>query len=105
MARASVTVPCSSIVGVRLVRVKAPKMVDPVDAPDKETGLANFERTRSELKTLCSTHGNERFKNLIFKHPVLGEIDGVATVSFVGYHEKRHYKQIRDVLRKIGDSN
>jgi len=28
-------------------------------------------------------------------------IDGVATVSFVGYHEQRHYKQIREVLRKL----
>jgi hypothetical protein len=25
----------------------------------------------------------------------------VATISFVGYHEQRHYKQIREVLRKI----
>ena len=26
-----------------------------------------------------------------------------ATVSFIGYHEKRHYKQIREVLRKLGN--
>ena len=31
----------------------------------------------------------------------VGEIDGVATVSFVGYHEHRHFKQIREVLKKI----
>ena len=40
----------------------------------------------------------ERFRNLVFTHPFLGEIDGVATVSFIGYHELRHYKQIREVL-------
>jgi len=28
----------------------------------------------------------------------------VATVSFVGYHEQRHYKQIREVLRKLGNA-
>jgi hypothetical protein len=53
------------------------------------------------LKNLCATQGNDRFRQIIFKHPFLGEIDGVAAVSFIGYHELRHYKQIREVLRKL----
>ena len=91
----------TSIVGVRLVRVKAPKAMDPLDAPEKDVALANFDRTRDNLKALCANHPIERFRNLVFKHPFLGEIDGVATVSFIGYHEHRHYKQIRDVLKKL----
>ncbi len=75
--------------------------MNPMHAPDKGVALANFDRTRDNLKTLCATHGVERFRNLVFKHPLLGEIDGVATVSFVGYHEHRHYKQIREVLKKL----
>lgn len=92
----------TSIVSLRLVRVKAPKAMNPRDAPSRDIAIESFERIRSSLKTLCATHGEERFRNLVFKHPFLGEIDGVATVSFVGYHEKRHYKQIREVLRKLG---
>ena len=91
----------TSIVSLRLIRVKAPKAMDPLDAPIREVAIENFDRVRSSLKTLCATHGDDRFRNLVFKHPFLGEIDGVATVSFVGYHEKRHYKQIREVLRKL----
>jgi hypothetical protein len=91
----------TSIVSLRLVRVKAPKAMNPLDTPDRDLALENFDQTRSMLKTLCATHSVERFRNLVFKHPFLGEIDGVATVSFVGYHEKRHYKQIREVLRKL----
>jgi hypothetical protein len=91
----------TSIVALRVVRVKAPKAMDPLDAPAKEVAITNYDRTRNNLKMLCDTHGTERFRNLIFKHPVLGNIDGVATVSFVGYHEKRHYKQIREVLNKL----
>ncbi|HEV7474237.1 MAG TPA: DinB family protein, partial [Pyrinomonadaceae bacterium] len=91
----------TSIVGVRLVRVKAPKAMNPLDAPAKDTALENFERTRNSLKTLYANHGVARLRNLVFKHPFLGEIDGVATVSFVGYHERRHYKQIREVLKKL----
>lgn len=93
----------TSIVSVRLIRVKAPKAMNPLDAPAKDVAIENYDRTRNSLKALCATHGNERFRNLVFKHPFLGEIDGVATVSFIGYHEQRHYKQIREVLRKLGN--
>ena len=93
----------TSIVSVRLIRVKAPKGMKPSNAPVKEVAIENFDRTRDSLKTLCATHGNDRFRNLVFKHPFLGDIDGVATVSFIGYHEQRHYKQIREVLRKLAN--
>jgi uncharacterized damage-inducible protein DinB len=93
----------TSIVSVRFVRVRAPKAVTPLEAPPRAPALEAFERTRNHLKTLCATHGEERFRNLVFKHPFLGEIEGVATVSFVGHHERRHYKQIRDVLRKLSN--
>ncbi len=75
----------TSIVSVRLIRVKAPKAMNPLDAPSRDLAIENFDRTRSSLKTLCATHGDERFRNLVFKHPFLGDIDGVATVSFIGY--------------------
>ena len=93
----------TSIVATRLIRVKAPKGVNPVDAPARDEAIETFNQTRDSLKTLCAAHGKERFRNLVFKHPALGEIDGVATVSFLGYHELRHYKQIREVLRKLGN--
>jgi hypothetical protein len=76
--------------------------MNPLNAPERDRAIENFDQTRSNLKSLCAAHGPDRFRNLIFKHPVMGEIDGVATVSFVGYHEERHYKQIREVLRKLG---
>ena len=100
----------TSIVSSRLLRVKAPQAVDPEtnrpsDAPEvpgKAHAIANYNRARNDLKQLCKTHGNDRFRQIVFKHPFLGKIDGVATVSFVGYHEQRHYKQIREVLKTIG---
>ena len=91
----------TSIVSMRLVRVKAPKAMNPLDSPARDQAIDNFDRARSKLKILCAAHSEERFRNLVFRHPFLGEIDGVATVSFVGYHERRHHKQIRDVLRKL----
>ena len=91
----------TSIVSMRLVRVKAPKAMNPLDSPARDQAIENFDRARSNLKAFCAAHSEERFRNLVFTHPFLGEIDGVATVYFVGYHELRHYKQIREVLRKL----
>ena len=95
----------TSIVGQRLIRVKAPKAMEPVDAPARDLAIENLDRTRNNLKAFCAAHNEEQFRQLVFKHPFLGEIDGVATISFIGYHEKRHYKQIREVLGKLGKVN
>jgi DinB superfamily len=91
----------TSIVSSRLLRVKAPKAVNPLAVPDKAQVIENFELARKRLKDFCRAHPPSRLRNLVFKHPFLGEIDGVATVSFVSYHERRHFKQIREVLKKI----
>lgn len=91
------------IVSSRLLRVKAPKAVNPIVVPEKEVAVENFNRVRRELKSLCTTHGKDRFRKLIFKHPFLGDIDGVSTIAFVGYHEQRHFKQIREALKKISE--
>ena len=92
----------TSIVASRLIRVKAPKSVNPMNPPEKDVSIENFAIARNKLKELCATYGRTRLRQVVFKHPFLGEIDGVAAISFVGHHEQRHYKQIREVLRKLG---
>ena len=92
----------TSIVASRLIRVKAPKAVDPIGKPETHGNIADLKQTRQQLKQLCETYGRERLSRTTFKHPFLGEITGVATVSFVGYHEQRHLKQMKEVLRRIG---
>ena len=91
----------TKIVSLRLVRVKAPKAMNPLNAPDKDEAIENFDRIRDRLKAFCAAQGEARLREVVFKHPFLGEISGVAAVSFLGYHEERHHKQIREVLQKI----
>jgi hypothetical protein len=92
------------IVASRLLRVKSPRSVIPLNPPARAEVIANYEAVRTKLKKLCSVHGRSRLKQTVFKHPVLGEIDGAATVSFIGYHELRHYKQVREVIKKLDQS-
>lgn len=91
----------TSIVGSRLIKVKAPRSVTPTAAPEKEKSLAEYNQTRSRLKSLCAAHGRKRLQLTVFKHPFLGPISGFAAISFLGYHEQRHLKQIHEVLRQL----
>ncbi|HKO60639.1 MAG TPA: DinB family protein [Pyrinomonadaceae bacterium] len=89
------------IVSLRVRKFQSPKAVKPVDVPAKDQVLTNYNVARQSLKELCRSQSRERFKTLVFNHPFLGPIDGTMTVSFVGYHELRHLKQIREVLKKL----
>jgi hypothetical protein len=91
----------TSIVAVRLKRFKGPKSVQPLNPPAREAIIANYNAARDKLKALCAEHGPTRLKQTAFKHPFLGPINGLATVSFIGYHELRHHKQLRETLKKL----
>src|SRR6266542_1292021 len=77
----------TSIVASRLIRVKAPKAVNPLDASGNDENISKYNAVRNRLKELYQTHGEKRIRQTVFKHPLLGEIHGLATISFVGYHE------------------
>lgn len=93
------------IVSLRFKKLKAPQMVTPRDPPAMDQLLRDFDEVRGRLKQMCAEYGRDRLKAISFKHPFLGEIDGVAAVSMINFHEERHYKQIRDILKKLKDSN
>lgn len=91
----------TSIVALRLVKVKAPKAMNPIEPPPPNDLIENYNSVRNRLKELYATHGRQRLRQVVFKHPFLGDIDGTAAVAFAGYHEVRHLKQIKEVLRKL----
>src|SRR5256885_10459264 len=84
----------TSIVSSRLLRVKAPKAVNPVAILEKDVAIENFNRARNSLKELCAAHGHDRFRQMVFKHHFLGDIDGVASTTFVGYQLQRLFQHI-----------
>lgn len=92
------------IVASRLIKVKSPKAVSPSQSAGKQETIDALNEARSKLKGLYEKHGEARLAQTVFKHPFLGEISGVATISFVAYHEQRHYKQIGEVIRKLNNA-
>jgi len=89
------------IISHRFKKFTAPKMVTPKDPPPMDENLENYDRARGRLKQFCAECGPERLKTMSVKHPFLGNIDGVAAVSMLNFHEERHYKQIREILNKL----
>jgi hypothetical protein len=89
------------IISLRLVRVRAPRAVRPNNPPAMDELLRTYDHVRADLKQLCADYGRNRLKEICFKHPFLGDIDGAAAISMVGFHEERHYKQIREILKKL----
>jgi hypothetical protein len=96
-------IPVRLLVGRRVVRVKAPKTVEPLDAPSKADAISNYDRVRRTLKEFSATHGRERLQKIGIKHPFLGTFDGIGAISFVCHHETRHIRQIKETIKKIGN--
>jgi hypothetical protein len=92
----------SRIVSVRFPRVKAPRAVQPLNSLPKKESFGSYNDVRARLKLFCLEHGRRQLKQTSIRHPFFGDIDGVTAVSMLAFHEQRHYKQIREILKKLG---
>jgi hypothetical protein len=90
------------IVSLRVRRLEAPKIVRPSqNLPPMDELLKKFDTIRANTKDFCLKVGPERLSGICFKHPFFGDMDGVAAVSMIAFHEQRHLKQIRQILKKV----
>ncbi len=90
------------IVSLRMKRLQAPKIVAPAaDLPPIAELLEKYDHLRSQTKELCVQAGQKRLSQICMKHPYFGDMDGAAAVSMVAFHEQRHLKQIREILKKL----
>lgn len=90
------------IVSLRVKRLQAPKIVEPArNLPPMDELLKKYDTIRADTKEVCIKEGRERLSGVCFKHPYLGDMDGAATVSMIAFHEQRHLKQIREILKKL----
>ena len=64
--------------------------------------LEKFDAQRARTKEICTQEG-QRLHEVCLKHPYFGDMDGAAAVSMVAFHEQRHLKQIRDIIKKLSN--
>ena len=89
------------LISWRFIRVRAPNAVMPAGFKHAHESMKTWETCRSKFKQFCASLDPKRLKQTAFRHPFLGDINGLAAISMVAYHEERHYKQIREILAKI----
>ena len=90
------------IVSLRVRRLQAPKIVEPArDLPPINELLNKYDTIRADTKEVCIKEGRARLSGVCFRHPYFGDMDGAATVSMLAFHEQRHLKQIREILKKL----
>lgn len=63
-----------------------------------KTALHN---ARMELLSVYESSDKVTLNNKSLKHPIFGQLPLVQWFSFVGYHEKRHLRQLEKTIEKI----
>ncbi|MET3576313.1 DinB family protein [Bhargavaea ullalensis] len=87
----------------RSVKVEAPAFTMPSDQfSSKEELKQKLSSTRSMLSKAEQTSDPQALEDKSYPHPVFGMMKLKQWIPFVGYHEKRHIDQIREVKEDLG---
>jgi uncharacterized damage-inducible protein DinB len=93
-----------TIIEKRLIKRKAPKRVDPEVIGGKEEMLAEFREGRERtLAFLEETKGRD-LTEYRWPHPFIGTLNVYEWLLFLGSHEVRHTKQMREIVDALPKS-
>lgn len=86
---------------MRFVRMKTPIPVDPQLLREKETMLAELREVRGRTLALLEETRNRDLSAYRWRHPFLGSLNGYEWFSFLGSHQIRHEKQMRELTASL----
>ena len=84
----------------RALKASAAASVRPEQIVPKEAILARLSDLRQRLLETFARVPEESLRRYRFAHPLLGAYDLLEWIEFLGAHECRHLKQIREVLAR-----
>ncbi|MHA6260175.1 DinB family protein [Sporosarcina sp. CAU 1771] len=83
----------------RLIKIEAPSYTAPSnDYKTIEEMKIALYNSRIFLLDIYELSTKEVFREKSFKHPVFGDVPLIQWFSFVGLHEKRHLKQLKETI-------
>ncbi|AQQ53072.1 DinB family protein [Planococcus lenghuensis] len=86
----------------RFIKVEAPGRTKPSDIYQTIPQIKDkLNQSRASLDALYNAADKEELKRKSMRHPVFGLVPLDQWFSFVGLHEKRHAKQLKQTLKKI----
>ena len=89
-------------VGDRTNKIEAPEMVKPKSDTDAATAWLALQQSRENLRAAFMSGDGIALSELKQNHPALGLIDMYQWTLFVGAHEARHTKQVREIADQFG---
>ena len=92
--------------GNRETKFEAPAFVLPKNAPSIDESCKLLEASRAELIKTVSHASIDDLVSISLPHPVksFGNISGIGWVSLIGWHEKRHTDQIKEVKAAVAQA-
>jgi uncharacterized damage-inducible protein DinB len=89
------------IVEARVIRRKAPAVVEPQMAGEKEETLAELRGARERTLAFIEETRSRDLSQYNFRHPFLGNLNAYEWLQFIASHEIRHTKQLREVAATL----
>lgn len=93
---------------IHLVRDRSRKIQAPVQITPQEGSYSKEElfhkllQSRQQIQSLLDDPGEEKLRSLSAMHPVIGPLNLIQYIEFIGYHEERHLEQIRELKKDLG---
>ncbi|MDQ1612101.1 MAG: hypothetical protein QOG00_2032 [Pyrinomonadaceae bacterium] len=87
---------------VREVKLTAPERVRPGGNVTLADALANLGRTRADIEALRPRLEAADLGAATYPHPAFGEFNSAQWLAFIGLHERRHLRQIENLMAAPG---
>lgn len=86
---------------MRLVRMRTPIPVDANLVHEKGIMLAELGQVRSETLALMNKNRERDLSVYRWRHPFLGSLNAYEWFAFLGSHQIRHEKQMREIAASL----
>jgi len=89
------------LVEMRLYRMNTPIPVDPQLLGEKDAMLAELREVRSRTLIFMEETRSRDLSAYRWRHPFLGSLNAYEWFSFLGSHQVRHEKQMREIAARL----
>ena len=86
---------------LRLVKVKSPIPLDTRLVGEKDAMLERYRTVREQTLAFVEANRERDLRRWRRPHPFMGSFNGNTWLKFIGYHEARHTKQIREIVKSL----
>jgi uncharacterized damage-inducible protein DinB len=87
---------------VKEVKLTAPERMRPGGSVALADALASLRRTRAEIEAMRPRLEAANLNAATYPHPAFGELDIAQWLAFIGLHERRHLRQIKNLMAAPG---